>query len=226
MNRNFTIRAQRILAMDAQIEARKNNANELLPEHIIIALLNEGRGTACKALLFLGIDLKEFRESLEQSLPRIRGAGYTIGTIALIPGDLPLAKRTRLLLENAAEEARMLGRDNIGTEHFLFAAMREHNTPVWNYLSFRAVDIEMLRAAVETTIQPVRTSRETAARAKPAVYPVLTPVLDEFSRDLTALAKQGKLDPVIGREREIQRAMRILARRTKNNPILVGESGV
>jgi ATP-dependent Clp protease ATP-binding subunit ClpC len=226
MNRNLTSRAQRILAMDAQLEARKNNADEMLPEHIIIALLNEGRGTACKALLFLGIDLREFRVSLEQSLPRMRGTGYTIGTIALSPGDLSPAKRTRQLLENAAEEARLLGRDYIGTEHFLFAAMREHNTPVRNYLSFRAVDIEMLRAAVETAIQPVRTSRETAARAKPAVYPVLTPVLDEFSRDLTVMAKQGKLDPVIGREREIQRAMRILARRTKNNPILVGESGV
>ncbi|MDR2701728.1 MAG: ATP-dependent Clp protease ATP-binding subunit [Spirochaetaceae bacterium] len=226
MNRSLTSRAQRILSMDAQIEARKNNADELLPEHIIIALLNEGRGTACKALLFLGIDLREFRESLEQCLPRIRSAAYTIGTIALIPGDLPPAKRTRQLLENAAEEARILGRDYIGTEHLLFAAMKEHSMPVRNYLSFRAVDIEMLRAAVETTVQPVRTSRETAARVKPAVYPVLTPVLDEFSRDLTAMAKQGKLDPVIGREREIQRAMRILARRTKNNPILVGESGV
>jgi len=226
MNRNLTSRAQRILAMDAQLEARKNNAEELLPEHIIIALLNEGHGTACKALLFLGIDLREFRESLEQSLPRIRGAGFTIGTLTLTPGDLLPSKRTRLLLENAAEEARLLGRDYIGTEHLLFAAIREPNTPVRNFLSFRAVDIEMLRAAVETTIQPVRTSRETAARAKPAVYPVLTPILDEFSRDLTAMARQGKLDPVIGREREIQRAMRILARRTKNNPILVGESGV
>jgi len=226
MNRNLTSRAQRILAMDAQLEARKNNAEELLPEHIMIALLNEGHGTACKALLFLGIDLREFRESLEQSLPRIRGAGFSTGTLTLTPGDLLPAKRTRQLLENAAEEARLLGRDYIGTEHLLFAAIREPNTPIRNFLSFRAVDIEMLRAAVETTIQPVRTSRETAARAKPAVYPVLTPILDEFSRDLTAMARQGKLDPVIGRELEIQRAMRILARRTKNNPILVGESGV
>jgi len=183
LNKRLTSRAQRILAMDAQIEARKNNAEELLPEHIIIALLNEGRGTACRALLFLGIDLREFRENLEQSLSRMRGADYTIGTLTLISGDLLPAKRTRQLLENAAEEARMLGRDCIGTEHFLFAAMREHNMPVRNYLSFRAVDVEMLRAAVETAVQPVRTSRETAAKAKPAVYPVLTPALDEFSRD-------------------------------------------
>ncbi|MDR2471135.1 MAG: AAA family ATPase, partial [Treponema sp.] len=224
MWKGLTRRAQRILAIDAQNEARRNNSGELLPEHVVISLLKEGGGTACKALLFLGIDLGEFRDTLEQELPRFRdGEG---GTAVLLPGDLPPAKRTRQLLENAAEEARVLGRDYIGTEHLLFAAMREQNMPVRNYLAFRAVDVEMLRVAVETAVNPVRTSREAAARARPAVYPILTPALDEFSRDLTALAKQGKLDPVIGREREIGRAIRILARRNKNNPVLVGESGV
>ncbi|MCL1928949.1 MAG: ATP-dependent Clp protease ATP-binding subunit [Treponema sp.] len=226
MFKGLTRRAQRILTIDAQNEARRNNADELLPEHVIISLLREGGGTACKALLFLGIDLGEFRGNLERELPRIRSENYAGSTAALIPGDLPPSKRTRQMLENAAEEARVLGKDYIGTEHILFAVMREHNMPVRNYLSFRAVDAEMLRVAVETTINPIRTSRDAAARAKPAVYPVLTPVLDEFSRDLTAMAKQGKIDPIIGREREIQRAIRILSRRNKNNPILVGESGV
>jgi len=224
--KSLSRRAQRILTIDAQNEARKYNADELLPEHIVIALLKEGLGTACKALLFLGIDLREFRENLEHELPRTRSVSYTVGTTTLLSGDVPPAKRTRQLLENASEEARALGRDYIGTEHLLFAAMREHTAPVHKYLSFRAVDAEMLRTAVETSINPIRTSRETAARAKPAVYPVLTPVLDELSRDLTALARQDKLDPVVGRQREIQRTMRILARRNKNNPILVGESGV
>jgi ATP-dependent Clp protease ATP-binding subunit ClpC len=219
-------RAQRILTIDAQNEARRNNAEELLPEHVVISLLREGNGTACKALLFLGIDLREFRQNLEQELPRILNSGILKGTAVLLPGDLPPAKRTRQLLENAAEEARVQGREYIGTEHLLFAAMKEQDKPVRNYLSFRAVDVEMLRIAVETTINPIRTSREAAARAKPAVYPVLTPVLDEFTRDLTALAKEGKLDPIIGRDREIRRTVRILARRTKNNPILLGDSGV
>jgi ATP-dependent Clp protease ATP-binding subunit ClpC len=224
--KGLTRRAQRILTIDAQNEARRNNADELLPEHVVVSLLKEGAGTACKALLFLGIDLREFRETLEHETARLHRGVFSGGTTALFPGDVAPSKRTRLLLENAAEDARILGRDYIGTEHLLFAAMRESGTPVQNYLSFRAVDTEMLRMAVETTVNPVRTSREAAGRAKPAVYPVLTPILDEYARDLTALARQGKLDPVIGREKEIGRAVRILARRTKNNPILVGESGV
>ncbi|MDR0599306.1 MAG: ATP-dependent Clp protease ATP-binding subunit [Treponema sp.] len=224
MFKGLTRRAQRVFSIDAQNEARRSGSGELLPEHVVISLLKEGSGTACKALLFLGIDLREFRDALEYELPRLRVGGR--GTAALLPGDVPPAKRTQQLLENAAEEARVLGRDYIGTEHLLFAALRERDMPVRNYLTFRAIDAEMLRVAVETTVNPIRTSRETAARAKPAVYPPLTPALDEFSRDLTALAGQGKLDPVIGREKEIQRAVRILARRTKNNPILVGESGV
>ncbi|MDR2553559.1 MAG: ATP-dependent Clp protease ATP-binding subunit [Treponema sp.] len=226
MFKGLTRRAQRILSVDAQNEARRSSAGELLPEHVVISLLREGDGTACRALLFLGIDLREFRETLEHELSRLHSGGFSGGTTALFPGDVPPAKRTRQLLENAAEEARVLGKNYIGTEHILFAAMREQDMPVLNYLSFRAVDTEMLRAAVETAVNPVRTSRDTAARVKPAVYPVLTPVLDEFARDLSVLARQGKLDPVVGREREIRRALRILARRTKNNPILVGESGV
>ncbi|MDR1930447.1 MAG: ATP-dependent Clp protease ATP-binding subunit [Treponema sp.] len=226
MFKGLTNRAQRILTIDAQHEARRSNADQLLPEHIIISVLKEGAGTACKALLFLGIDLQEFREALEHEVKRVRLSGHDGGTAALLPGDVPPAKRTRQLLENAAEEARIQGREYIGTEHFLFAALREQSRPVQNYLSFRAVDAEMLRVAVETAVNPIRTSREAAARAKPAVYPVLTPLLDEYSRDLSFLAKQGKLDPVIGREKEIRRAVRILARRCKNNPILVGESGV
>ena len=224
MFKGLTNRAQRILTIEAQNEARRFDARQLVPEHIIISILREGRGTACKALLFLGIDLAEFRGALESDLKRLDGGGI----MTLEPwgsGNLPPSRRTRQLLENAAEEARVLGRDYIGTEHFLFAALREDNTPVGNYLAFRAVDAEMLRVAVETQ-SPVRSSREAAARAKPAVYPVLTPFLDEFSRDLTALARAGKLDPVIGREQEIGRAVRILARRTKNNPVLIGESGV
>jgi ATP-dependent Clp protease ATP-binding subunit ClpC len=233
--KGLTKRAQHILTADAQEEARRFNSDQLLPEHVIISLLKEGAGIACKALMFLRIDLLEFRHTIENQIPRMPGT--------LTFGDVPPSKRTKVLLENAAEEARTQGNAYIGTEHLLFAAMREQDSPVQVYLNQRAVDTDMLRVVVQTTFGPSRSEEdyfsgdgyqscfvhqeaEAAPRARPAVYPPLTPTLDEYSRDLSSLAKAGKLDPVVGRHREIDRAVRILARRTKNNPVLVGEPGV
>ncbi|MFP3043539.1 ATP-dependent Clp protease ATP-binding subunit [Treponema primitia] len=251
MSKGLTQRAHRILTIDAQEEARHFNSDQLLPEHVIIALLKDGAGIACKALMFLRIDLLEFRHTLENEITRMSGV--------LVFGDVPPSKRTRTMLENAAEETRSMGNDYIGTEHLLFAAMREQDSPVQLYLNQRAVDTDMLRVVVQTTFnhgssgqeseffsaagtymgnadlypsnfphQSSKESRSHSNRAKSASYPPLssTPTLDEYSRDLTALAKQGKLDPVINRRKEIGRAVRILARRTKNNPVLVGEPGV
>jgi ATP-dependent Clp protease ATP-binding subunit ClpC len=209
---------------------------------VIIALLKEGAGIACKALMFLRIDLLEFRHTLESGIPRIPG----------IPGsgELPPSKRTKKLMEAAAEEARNMGNDYLGTEHILFAGIREQGA-VQGYLSRHGVDTSMLRVVVQTTFnrnpreernifdsswvsEPAGSPayqgwsfhREGQPRVSPASYPVLTPTLNEFSRDLTVLARGGKLDPVVGRRKEINRALRILARRTKNNPVLLGESGV
>jgi ATP-dependent Clp protease ATP-binding subunit ClpC len=253
VSKGLTQRAHRILTIDAQQEARHFNSDQLLPEHVIIATLKDGAGTACKALMFLRIDLLEFRHTLENEITRMSGV--------LVFGDVPPSKRTRTLLENAAEETRTLGNDYIGTEHLLFASMREHDSPVRLYLSRRAVDTDMLRVVVQTTFSqrkgdqdggfpsgpgpfmgnaglfqpgfPHQSSRgesrsSRAERVKTASFPPLnvTPTLDEYSRDLTALAKMGKLNPVIDRKKEIGRAVRILARRTKNNPVLVGEPGV
>jgi ATP-dependent Clp protease ATP-binding subunit ClpC len=238
--KGLTQRAQRILTIEAQEEARRFNSDQLLPEHVVVSLLKEGGGIACKALMFLRIDLLEFRHTLEGEIPRMSGA--------LVFGDVPPSKRTRTMLESAAEEARTLGNDFIGTEHLLFAAMRETDSPVQIYLNQRAVDTDMLRVVVQTTFNHAAPKQEDPfvpeayqpyffhqeellekvprSRVKPAFYPPLTPTLDEYSRDLTALAKAGKLDPVVGRRREIERAVRILARRTKNNPVLIGEPGV
>jgi ATP-dependent Clp protease ATP-binding subunit ClpC len=231
--------------VDAQEEARRFNAEQLVPEHIIIALLKEGAGTACKALMFLRIDLLEFRHTIENGVPH--GGG------SLLRGDVPLSKRAKNLLEIATEEGQSMGSDYIGTEHLLFAAMREKDSTVQVYLNQRAVDTDMLRVVVQTTFNRGAAARHEgefvssegyssyffrsddnrddhksshAARVKAASYAPLTPTLDEYSRDLTAQAKAGKLDPVVGRQREINRAVRILARRTKNNPVLVGEPGV
>jgi ATP-dependent Clp protease ATP-binding subunit ClpC len=240
------------LTIDAQEVARHFNSDQLLPEHVIIALLKDGGGIACKALMYLRIDLLEFRHSLENEITRMSGV--------LVFGDVPPSKRTRIMLENAAEETRTLGNDYIGTEHLLFAAMREQDAPARLFLNQRAVDADMLRVIVQTTFnhgngpsqeneflpgpesfagdgdpyQPgflrpySKTEGRSSHRAKPVSYPALnaTPTLDEYSRDLTALAKQGALDPVVGRRKEIGRTVRILARRTKNNPVLVGEPGV
>ena len=259
--KGLTQRAQWILSTGAQEEARHYNSEQLLPEHIVIALLKDGDGIACKALLFLRIDLAEFRRVVEDSVPRLRD---------VVIGELAPSKRTKNMLELATQEARNLGSEYLGTEHLLFAAMLERDSCAQTYLNQRAVDTDMLRVVVQTTFnRPSRegsfipadgslspiiqqrpvfkldkrqseaqpkygeqkfgaggTEREARPRIKPAVYPVLTPMLDNFSRDLTALAKAGKTDPVIGRQREIARALRILSRRTKNNPVLVGEPGV
>ena len=253
---DLTQRVQRILSSEAQEEARRFNSDQLLPEHIIIAMLREGSGTACKALMFLRLDLVEFRRALENAIPRISGI--------LIHGDVPPSRRTKTLVDLAAGEARAMGSDVLGTEHLLFAAMREQDSSVQSYLSQKAVDVDMLRVVVQTTFNRPSGSRsekpfvsansgpsyfihrtETvrdrpgrghdqyvladsprSPRIRPATYPVLTPTLDNFSRDLSALAKAGKLDPVIGRHSEMERIVRILARRTKNNPVLAGEPGV
>jgi ATP-dependent Clp protease ATP-binding subunit ClpC len=238
---------QRLLSTNAQEEAKRFNSDQLLPEHIIIAMLKEGGGTACKALMFLRIDLGEFKNTLESSIPRIPGL--------IVRGEVPPSKRTKNMLDIATEEARALGSDFLGTEHLLYAAMREQDSSVQVYLNQRAVDADMMRVIIQTTFnkptqksdgeyaerfQPFYIPRERAAihqkagietepnpvKIKPANYPVLTPTLDNFSRDLTALARADKIDPVIGRKSEINRAVRILARKTKNNPILVGEPGV
>jgi len=274
--RGLTNRVQRLLSSNAQDEARRFNSDQLLPEHIIIALLKDGGGTACKALLFLRIDTLEFKQVLESSIPRIPGL--------IVKGEVPPSKRTKTMLDIATEEARDMGSEFLGTEHLLFAAMREQDSSVQIYLNKRAVDADMMRVIIQTTfnqpymtgefdqsrtrttskkddyipserysresplgaqpyyihrehsgqrvrgdaagIETERYQREGSPRIKPASYPVLTPTLDAFSRDLSAIARAGKMDPVVGRKKEISRTVRILARRTKNNPILVGEPGV
>jgi ATP-dependent Clp protease ATP-binding subunit ClpC len=245
--KGLTQRVQRLLATNAQEEAKRFSSDQLLPEHIIIALLKDGGGTACKALMFLRIDLPEFKHVLEKSIPRIPGL--------VIRGEVPPSKRTKNMLDIATEEARAMGSDFLGTEHLLFAAMREQDSSVQVYLNQRAVDTDMMRVIIQTTFSwphnkndgeyavaekyqpylhrerervPVHAGHggEHTPKIKPASYPVLTPTLDNFSRDLTAFARAGKMDPVVGRKAEINRAVRILARRTKNNPVLIGEPGV
>jgi ATP-dependent Clp protease ATP-binding subunit ClpC len=226
MYKNFSPRLQRILSGEVQIEARRFNVNEISPEILMLALLKDGTGIACKALLFLRINLRKFRDAIERQIPVTEG----------VYGEAPWSKRTNSLLKAAHQEADDMNCEHIGTEHILFAAMRDGTSITASYLMDECgVDKDMLRVVIQTSFRqsvfpprPLYVSRAPertkGAEAKFSATP--TPFLDEFTRDLTALAKIGKLDLVVGRKNEIDRTVRILARRNKNNPVLVGEPGV
>nr|MDA8409153.1 ATP-dependent Clp protease ATP-binding subunit [Treponema sp.] len=225
MFRGLTQRAQRVLTQLSQEEARRNRADQVLPEHILVAILGEGEGTGFALLRSLKVDTLDFKAELERAIERKRGA--------FVLGDLPLSRRSRSLLEAAAEEASVAGAEYIGTEHLLLAAARESGSLTEIYLGKNGLSIDRLRSGLgdlratdsrPEDSQPGAAGQQRPPAAKPT--PPRTALLDEHSRDLTQLARDGHLDPVIGRSREIDRVIRILSRRTKNNPVLVGEPGV
>ncbi len=217
MFKGLTRRAQKVITSLAQEEAKRGRSEELEPEHIILAVLKDGEGVGYKALKGLKVDAFELRESLELSLGRTRSS--------LVLGDLPLSRRARSLLENAAEEANLSGSDYIGTEHFVVAAAREEASPFARYLSRIGITVDALREASKAMRNPERPEARPERPGKPGSGE-RSPLLDEYARDLTALAREGSLDPVLGREVEIGRVIRILSRRGKKNPVLVGEPGV
>ena len=225
MFKGLTQRAHKVLTILAQEEAKRFHSEQSLPEHVILALLKDGEGVAVKALQRAKINVAEMQMEIERTVPK--------GTGGLILGDVPASKRARKMLETSAEEASSMGHELIGTEHFLLAAARERDGVVMRYLQKFNVTPNMLREAIiringlgdvqqrsSSSSSSGQRRRSQSSTRKP------TPTLDEFSRDLTTLAREGKLDPVIGRTREIQRVIQILARRTKNNPVLIGEPGV
>jgi ATP-dependent Clp protease ATP-binding subunit ClpC len=198
-----------------------------LPEHVILALLKDGEGIGYKALKSLNLDLGDLQSEIEKTIPR-KPSGFILG-------DVPPSKRGKKILEESANEARNLGHEYIGTEHLLLATVAEQGSVVANYLAAKTVTIEVLRDVISDLSggHPARPKDERPAAADDARWKrpapgvkKTTPTLDEFSRDLTALALKKTLDPVVGREREIKRLVQILARRTKNNPVLIGEPGV
>ncbi len=210
----------------AQEEAKRFHSDQLLPEHIILALLKDGEGLGYKALQSLKLDPAELQNDIEKSIPK-KHAGFILG-------DVPPSHRGKKVLEDAAEEARSLGHEYIGTEHLLLAATKETGSVVQRFLVKRSITVENIRDSITELRgtgnirkkgpgQPISSKRKANV---PHGNGKNTPTLDEFARDLTDYAKEKKLDPVIGREWEIQRVIQILARRTKNNPVLIGEPGV
>lgn len=234
MFKGLTQRAQRVLQILAQDEAKRFHSDQLLPEHIMLALLKEGGGLGFKALEKLMIDPARMQIELENSIPRKRG-GFTLG-------DVPPSPRGRKVLEDSAEEARSLGHEYIGTEHLLLACSREEEGQTARFLMQYNITTDTLReviadlsggtsrgAAPAGAAAGAGSSSTPSGRRRTATAQAgkkATPTLDEFSRDLTVLAREDRLDPVVGRSREIERVIQILARRTKNNPVLIGEPGV
>ena len=225
MFKGLTQRAQRVLSVLAQEEAKRFHSDQLVPEHVLLAVIREAEGIGFRALRSLKIDTTELRIELEKSASGRRG-GFLLG-------DVPLSRRLKSLLEAAAEEAQLGGSEYIGTEHLVIAAARESGSVFEALLGRYGVYYEQLRGAVKylaaSREEPeARGEKEplAAKAARPVPAQGRTPLLDEFARDLTELARADKIDPVVGREREIRRVIRILARRTKNNPVLIGEPGV
>ncbi|HUX12293.1 MAG TPA: ATP-dependent Clp protease ATP-binding subunit [Spirochaetia bacterium] len=228
MFKGLTQRAQKVLTILAQDEAKRFHSDQLLPEHIILALLKEGGGLGYKALQKVMIDPAKMQFEIEKAIPRKRGG--------FILGDVPPSPRGRKVLEDSAEEARNLGHEYIGTEHLLLACAREADSETVKYLAKHNITVEMLREVVAELSGSGGAGSGSGGRFSGGQQKKksltgqsakkTTPTLDEFSRDLTELARADKLDPVVGREKEIQRVIQILARRTKNNPVLIGEPGV
>jgi ATP-dependent Clp protease ATP-binding subunit ClpC len=216
----FTDRARRVLVL-AQEEARLLNHNFIGTEHILLGLIHEGEGVAAKALESLGISLEAVREKVEETI----GPAGTSTT-----GSPPFTPRAKKVLELSLREALQLGHNYIGTEHMLLGLVREGEGVAAQVLVSLGADLSRVRQQVIQLLSGYQASGPEKAPAGTAPstqdVPAGSPVLDQFGRNLTQLARERKLDPVIGREREIERVMQVLSRRTKNNPVLIGEPGV
>ena len=210
MSRRFTERAQRVIVL-SQEEARRLGHNVVGTEHILLGLIAEGEDLAARSLLSLGISIDQVRGEVERMIGR--GGQPTEGQIGFTP-------RSKRVLELAFEEARRLGHSYIGTEHLLLGLIREGEGVAAQVLHNLGADLERVRAQVTSQLGGTGQTKTQAPKANK------TPTLDQFGRDLTALAQEGKMDPVIGRDKEIERVIQILSRRTKNNPVLIGEPGV
>ena len=212
MFNRFTERARKVLVL-AKEEARRFNHDYIGTEHILLGLIREGEGVACAVLQNLGIDLERLRIEIEKLI--------SPGSSASVLGDIPFTPRAKKALELAAEEAHNLGHNYIGTEHILLGLIREGEGLASQVLFSLGVDLRKIREEISALLGGGQTFQNTAAPTTSK-----TPALDSFGRDLIKLAKDGKLDPVIGRKAEIERVIQVLSRRTKNNPVLLGEAGV
>ncbi len=207
----FTERARKVLTL-AQEEAQRFNHNYIGTEHILLGLVREGDGIAAKVLSNLGVELSKVRSAVEF----IIGRGERT-----VKGEIGLTPRAKRVIELAVDEARRLGHNYIGTEHLLLGLLREGEGVAAGVLESLGISLEKVRSETVRILQQTMPQLHSGARTSSR-----TPTLDQLSADLTAMARAGKLDPVVGRHKEIERVVQILSRRTKNNPVLIGEPGV
>src|SRR3954469_11392427 len=225
MFERFTDRARRVVVL-AQEEARMLNHNYIGTEHILLGLIHEGEGVAAKALEQLGISLEAVRTQVEE----IIGQGGSSPS-----GHIPFTPRAKKVLELSLREALQLGHNYIGTEHILLGLIREGEGVAAQVLVKLGADLSRVRQQVIQLLSGYSGPAGQGEKAGATTGPGSTAgeastqgslVLDQFGRNLTQLAREKKLDPVIGRMRETERVMQVLSRRTKNNPVLIGEPGV
>ncbi|MDA3624776.1 ATP-dependent Clp protease ATP-binding subunit [Saccharopolyspora oryzae] len=216
MFERFTDRARRVVVL-AQEEARMLNHNYIGTEHILLGLIHEGEGVAAKALESLGIALEGVRQQVEE----IIGQGQQAPS-----GHIPFTPRAKKVLELSLREALQLGHNYIGTEHILLGLIREGEGVAAQVLVKLGADLNRVRQQVLQLLSGYQGKEPAEAGGRGEGTPSSSLVLDQFGRNLTQSARENKLDPVIGREKEIERIMQVLSRRTKNNPVLIGEAGV
>ncbi|MBM3274531.1 MAG: ATP-dependent Clp protease ATP-binding subunit ClpC, partial [Candidatus Sericytochromatia bacterium] len=210
MFERFTEKAIKVIML-AQEEARRLGHNFVGTEQILLGLIGEGTGVAAKTLKSMGVSLKDARIEVEKIIGR--GSGF-------VAVEIPFTPRAKRVLELSWDEARQLGHNYIGTEHLLLGLIREGEGVAVRVLENLGVDLSRVRSNV------IRLLGESAATAGSGQHRSKTPTLDEFGSNLTQMAEEHRLDPVVGREKEIERVIQILGRRTKNNPVLIGEPGV
>ena len=220
MFERFTEKAIRVIML-AQEESRRLGHNFVGTEQLLLGLIAEGTGIASKTLKSMGVNIKEAREEVEKIIGR--GCGF-------VAVEIPFTPRAKKVLELSWDEARQLGHNYIGTEHLLLGLIREGEGVAAKVLENLGVDLNKCRSNIIKMLGETKTSSSgsSSALATPGASQknMKTPSLDEFGTDLTLAAQEQRLDPVVGREKEIERVIQILARRTKNNPVLIGEPGV
>ena len=219
MFERFTEKAIKVIML-AQEEARRLGHNFVGTEQVLLGLIGEGTGVAAKTLKSMGVTLKDARAEVEKIIGR--GSGF-------VAVEIPFTPRAKRVLELSWDEARQLGHNYIGTEHLLLGLIREGEGVAARVLENLGVDLNKVRSNVVKMLgesKPQTVSSGSSSSSSSSGGKTKTPSLDEFGRDLTLAAQELRLDPVVGREKEIERVIQILARRTKNNPVLIGEPGV